>query len=149
MFKIYFQIFHPAEVNIDIRLLDIIILQIDKNVRVNQLHQVVACAPERICHHIRAYAVFIVGISCVVILALVLWISGNVFSRSLQNIRLVIDAVAVPVHGTVDIFNIKIHIGFGVHRRTARSCKIMPEIPETSRCYNEDNYRCCQKNFLF
>ncbi len=103
--KINPQVPHPPEINVGIRLGNLVPLRVRPYVLLHQRHQIVSRLPQPRCHHVGAYAVSVIRVSGLVIPTFVLGTGGNVRQGPLQNIPLVIQTILVPVHAAVHLRN--------------------------------------------
>ena len=86
-----------AEVDVGVRRVDFITLGVSEHILVHKRHQIIAGSAQRGAHDVGAHAVPVVRVAGRVILAFVRWFRGDVGARILQNVALIVDAVAVFV----------------------------------------------------
>lgn len=111
--KVDLQVPHPAEVDVFIGGVDVIVLRMGADVCVHQLAQIVPGMEKSKGHYVGADPVSVVGITAGVVPALIFWLGGDVVPDPLEEVGLVVDAVPIPVHRTDHIRNAEIGVGFG------------------------------------
>ena len=99
VFEVDRQVPDAPEVDLPVGGHDVVLLRGAQDIRVYQLHQVIARAPEGEGHHVRADAEAVVRVAGGVVRALIAGLFRHIGAGALQDIRLVVHAVAVPVHG--------------------------------------------------
>ena len=86
-----------AEVDIGVRCLDVITFGMSEYVFMHERHQIVACSAQGCAYDVGAYAIPVVRVASCVILAFVCRFCSDVGARVLQNVALVVDAVAILI----------------------------------------------------
>ena len=86
-----------AEIDIGIRSVNLITLGVGEDVFMHERHQIVAGSAQGRAYDVGAHAVPVVRVAGRVILAFVCRFCGDVSARVLQNVALVVDAVAILV----------------------------------------------------
>ena len=143
MGKIHFQIIHSPEINVNIRLLYVVILRMRIDIFFHQFHEIIAGASHCICHKICTDAILVVRISCRIIFTFIDRFCGNILSCALENIRLIVNPVSVLIHRTVDVGYTEVFILFRLNRRTACSDKKITTAPgNTPGCSQQDQNNC-------
>ena len=98
MFKIYFQVLYSSEINIFIRLIDIIILRILPDIFVYQFPQIISAFLKRISDNICTDTISVIRITGLIISALVNRPLLHINQCILQNIGLIIRTVTIFIH---------------------------------------------------
>lgn len=86
-----------TEVDVGVRCVDRVPLGVGEYVFMHERHQIVAGSAQGRAYDVGAHAVPVVRVAGRVILAFVCWFCGDVGTRVLQDVALVVDAVAVLV----------------------------------------------------
>lgn len=86
-----------TEVDVGVRCVDRVPLGMGEYVFMHECHQIVACSAQGGAYDVGAHAVPVVRVAGRVILAFVCRFCGDVGARVLQDVALVVDAVAVLV----------------------------------------------------
>lgn len=86
-----------AEVDVGVRRVDRVPLGMGEYVFMHECHQIVACSTQCGAYDVGAHTVPVVRVAGRVILAFVRRFCGDVGARVLQNVALVVDAVAILV----------------------------------------------------
>lgn len=86
-----------AEIDIGIRSVNLITLGVGEYVFMHERHQIISCSAQGGAYDVGAHAVPVVRVAGRVILAFVCRFCGDIGVRVLQNVALVVDAVAVLV----------------------------------------------------
>lgn len=86
-----------AEIDVGIRSVDLITLGVGEYVFMHERHQIISCSAQGGAYNVGAHAVPVVRVAGRVILAFVCRFCGDVSARVLQNVALVVDAVAILV----------------------------------------------------
>lgn len=132
MGKVDLQISHPAEIDVLIRGLDVVVFRMGMNILVYQQLKVISGVAQTVGHHVGADPVSVVGIAGSVVLALIFGLGGDVLPNPLEDVGLVIDPVPVPVHRTDLICNAEIGVGFGGDGGKAGAQKVVAEVKQSS-----------------
>ena len=86
-----------AEVDVGVRCVDRVPLRVVEYVFMHEGHQIISCSAQGGAYDVGAHAVPVVWVAGRVILAFVCRFCGDVGARVLQNVALVVDAVAILV----------------------------------------------------
>ena len=97
MGKIDVQIRDSAEIDVDIRAADSIGSRILLNIRIHQIHKIISCAQQREADDISTYTVPVIRITGRIVGTFIFRHGGGVFPRAPEDVRLVVQAVAVLI----------------------------------------------------
>lgn len=103
VFEKYLQIFYAPEIDVFVRLLDIIIIRVLLNIIGYKIHKIITCRLKCVRNDIRADPVTVIRITGGVIFALVFWMRIHIVQRTLKNICLVIYSISVLIMSAVKL----------------------------------------------